>query len=249
MIKMSNWTNLNLFLSLDDKYQHSKRELTELLISAVIDNNKDNIISLIQKGAFINSFTEKQSPLIAALEANHIDLTPFLLKIGANPSVLVNNTDAVWMALEQKKYDFLNLFFSKKTKFNYIKETGETLLIRATKNSDLAAVEIIAYKVNVNDKDHTGSTALHYNFSKENPSTEDQQIGKILLQCGADTNSQNNDGISCNDLANNENESILENHKIKEIVELDTFVSNDDNNDYDLDFDNEEPEKPKKFKL
>lgn len=198
---MSSWNNLNLFLSLDEKFQHTKKELTNMLIQACMRNSKQEIISAMKNGAYINSHDELQTPIMATVENGTVEMAQFLLKLGANPSVFINDKDAIWLSLQQQKYDFLELFYFEKYRQNNQKETGETPLIYATKESDLRAVEIIAYKVNVNQKDHLGNTALHYNFQKAEPNEEDVAIAKILMACGADTNAPNLEGVTCRDLS------------------------------------------------
>ena len=102
---------------------------------------------------------------------------------------------------------------------NREKETGKTLLIIATEMSDLEAVQIIAPKVNVNERDNTGSIALHYNLAKIQPTEQDIQIGRILIACGADVNSRNLDGQKAKDLASTEESRIvLEQAHLEQIV-------------------------------
>ena len=92
----NSWTNLNLFLSLDEQFQNSKKELTKLLINACIQGNKDEIKKSIQKGAYINSFDQIQTPIMATVDFSSIDIAKYLLKIGANPCTLINDKDATW---------------------------------------------------------------------------------------------------------------------------------------------------------
>lgn len=213
---MENWNNLNLFLSLDENFQNKKKELALRLIEACTKNNKEKVIETLRQGAYINASDEYQTPLMACVEADSLELARYLLRIGASPSKLVGDKDAAWLALYRQKYSFLAMFFENKFKQNILKEKATTLLIYATESSDLDAVEIIAYKVNVNQKDATGSTALHYNLAKKEPTPADIEIGKILLACGADTNTQNLDGLTPKDLAATESASILLEHQALE---------------------------------
>lgn len=242
---MSNWNNLNLYLTLDEQFQYTKKQLTDILIQSCIRGNKEEVVSAIKNGAYINCYDELQTPIMACVENSFFDLAQFLIKIGANPSVMVNDKDAIWLSLQKQSYDFLDLFYSNKCRQNPKKETGETPLIYATKNSDLRAVEIIAYKVNVNQKDNTGSTALHYNFMKTDPSSDDVAIAKILMACGADTNARNLEGISCQDISRtteNDMSSVLIEHE-----QISQIVAEPDN---DIpDFDAEPPKENKPFKL
>ncbi len=234
------WTNLNRYLTLGEKLDDQKKQLTALLIDACTKNKKEDVIAAIRQGAYINAFDEFQTPLMACVESDSLELAQYLLKIGASPSVMVVDKDAFWLCLYRQKYDFLKLFFEGRYKQNTLKaDNNKTLLIYSTEKSDLLAVEIIAYKVNVNAKDSTGSTALHYNLAKAEPTSEDTQIGKILMACGADTNSANAEGLTPKDLAVSESADILLEHR--EIEEsLDDVLPI---------IEEETPEEKKKFKL
>lgn len=206
---MHNWKNLDLFLTLDAEYQNNKLFLTKELIEACETAKVRKVKRLLSEGVYVNSFDELQTPLMATVEAGHIDLAAFLISIGAQPNLQIKDSDALWLALRRQRHNFLRLFFQKKWNLNREKETGKTLLIVAVEMSDLEAVEIIAPKVNVNERDNTGSIALHYNLAKINPSEQDIQIGRILIACGADINSRNLDGQKAKDLAATEQSRIV----------------------------------------
>lgn len=80
--------------------------------------------------------------------------------------------------------------------------TNNTALIFATKQSDVKSVELLLrhYNIKVNERDGLGNTALHYNMYKESLSSEDMEIGKMLLAAGADTNATNLDGLKPEDM-------------------------------------------------
>lgn len=220
-------------LTLDENFQKSNKQLTEQLIKSAIDNDKALMVDAIAKGAYVNSFNDYQTPIMACVEYDNIELARLLLKFNANPSIMVGTYDAIWLALTNKNINFINLFFNynKKFKMNTLKENAKTLLIYATEESYLEAVKIIAYKVNVNQKDSLGNTALAYNLAKENPSADDIEICKILLACGADKNSVNLDGIEAKDMAKSMvANSLLEKHTIETELDNEDINNNIENN-------------------
>lgn len=217
---MHNWKNLDLFLSLDEQFQQEKKRLVKMLIDACMQNSKPGVVAAIKEGAYINASDEFQTPMMACVESGSVELAEYLMRLKANPSVMVADKDAIWLSLYTQKYDFLELFYSNRHSENRLKDSGYTTLIYATRESDLKAVEIIAYKVNVDQKDNSGSTALHYNLSKADPSEADIAIGKILIACGADTNSQNLEGLTPRDVsATEEAETIIEFDDIDQSIE------------------------------
>jgi hypothetical protein len=218
---MENWENLNIIL--DNIREDEKRRvfLSELLVEEASKGNKENVKKVLQAGAHPNSFKSEYTPLIASLKGDFVELTNYLVNIGASPSYKPNNDflDAVWYALLNNKYRALKKFIDVRTVLNK-SPTGLTLLGQATETSDLQAVTILLnhYNIKVNERDIKGNTALHYNMKKTEMSSDDIQIGKLLLAAGASTMVKNNEGKTPSEMAAMAGESlILENDIINDI--------------------------------
>ncbi len=202
---MENWTNLNKFLTIERAVLEQKNKWSKELIELSSKGEKEEIRALLKKGAAINCHEDFITPLIACIHNNHPLLAAYLLKVGASVSYKpqVPFDDALWIALKNKKHDFLRLFVANRCLLNKEDENNLTPLIYATQQSDLDSVEILLnhYRIKVNERDGSGNTALHYNVSKTEPTDEDIKIGPLLIAAGADINSRNLDGQTPEDMA------------------------------------------------
>lgn len=217
---MENWNNLTIMLEKLKQDESRKEFLANLLIEECGKGNKETVKKVLQAGAYPNCFSGKNTPLIATLKGEFVDITEFLVKIGANPGYKPNNEfiDAVWFALINKKYVALNLFVRARCNLNKHPISGMTLLGYATDNSDLTAVEFLLRhpEKKVNERDSQGNTALHYNMRKAEMNNEDIVIGKLLLAAGANTNMPNKDGKTPAQLAAEAGEALIAEQEMRQ---------------------------------
>lgn len=195
---MENWNNLNPLLDSSSKSLRQREKESQELVELSAKGDKEAIKKMLKLGASINCFADNSTPLISAMENDKFELATYLLSIRASISYKKSeaNDDALWYALKNKKHNFLNLFVSHRCILSLESETRLYSLIYSTIQSDLKSVEVLLdhYKINVNERDGGGNTALHHNVSKENPTSDDLEIGRLLVAAGADTNARNMDG-------------------------------------------------------
>ena len=195
---MENWNNLNRLLDENRKSVKRKEEEALQLIECVQKNEKDKIKELLKSGASVNCFADNSTPLNSCIENDNYDLASYLLNVRASISYRGSDDqdDSLWYALKNKKSFFVGLFVSKRCILTLDNETRLYPLIYSTIQTDLKSVEELLkhYRINVNEKDGGGNTALHHNVSKETPTQDDLEIGKLLIAAGADTNTRNLDG-------------------------------------------------------
>lgn len=201
---VSNWKHIEKCINLSIELEDHKKNISSQLIDACQNNEKTLVKMLIKQGCTPNSNDGITTPLMACVDSNQFEMAQFILSLGGNPSFSLNDNDAIWLSLRQNKHNFLNLFYNKQLKTNREKATGKSLLMYATENSDVNAVEILANNKTVLERDILGNTALHYNLSKKEPTQNDVQIGRILLSAGADINSRNHEGQTAEQCAGNE---------------------------------------------
>lgn len=191
---MENWKNLDKILTLNVKDLKEKELNAQKLVEYAENNDKLAIQKLLKNGAILNCFADHLTPLISTVKNNFFELGVFLLNAGASISYKKNEKmeDALWITIKNKNHLFLKEFIDRKCKLSLNAE-NQTPLIYTTIQSDVKSVELLLshYKINVNQKDGEGNTALHHNVKKENPSQDDLTIGKLLLAAGADQNSRN----------------------------------------------------------
>lgn len=222
---MENWNNLTVILEKLKEDSKRKDFLNKLLIEESSKGNKETVKKVLQAGASLNCYSGVYTPLIASLKGDFVDVTNYLVKVGASPSYRPTDIfiDAVWYALINKKYIPFRLFLKTQCLLNHHPIHGKTLLGFATDESDVDGVLALVHhkKINVNEKDKKGNTALHYNMQKMEMNDNDIKIGKILLAQGASTMIRNNDGKSPSELAATAGESlILESELIQEVENI-----------------------------
>ena len=200
---MENWNNLSKSIDLYVENTITQQLLSQKLIAAVTNNDKQEVVSLLKNGISLNTNYEMEFPLLVCMDHNHYDLCEFLINIGASISYGPFGVDAFWYSLVNKKHEFLKLFVEKKCSLTWQNETNTPAIIYATKMTDLRGVEILLshYDIRVNEKDALGNTALHYNVAKKPMTDDDIEIGKLLLAAGADISTANIEGQTPEELA------------------------------------------------
>lgn len=195
---MENWNNLNKLLNLNVKSTRLKEQEAQSLVELCQKGEKEEIKKLLKGGANINCFADNATPLISCIENDKYDLAIYLLSIRASISYKTkeDSDDAFWYALKNKKHDFLSLFVMNRCILSIDNTTRQSALIYATVQSDIKAVTILLghHRINVNERDGIGNTALHHNVSKQSPTQEDLEIGQMLIAAGADTDARNMEG-------------------------------------------------------
>lgn len=200
---MENWSNLSRLITLERETYHRQVQHAQQMIEFAMANNKKEISVLLKEGANPNCFEDMLTPLIACIDNNNYDLAVYLLNAGATISYRPAENDAFWHSLKTKSHDFLELFVNRRCILSLQFETNMTPLIFATNHSDVRSVEILLkhFNIKVNERDGAGNTALHYNVSKQSMTSEDLEIGKMLIAAGADTNATNLEGQKPEDMA------------------------------------------------
>lgn len=175
------------------------------LIDAVEKDEKDMVAKLIREGAPLNeALSGEITPLAMAALTNNTEMIKHLYRMGADVTMrFANGKDAAWFAMENFKLEPFYLLMEMGASLSIrLSDTKETRLIAATKNSDLRSViYLIRKKVNPNDYDELGKTALHYNLAKDPYEEDDAQIARILLQEGCDPNTVDVDDVPAHEFA------------------------------------------------
>lgn len=127
------------------------------------------------------------------------DSASWLLRHGAEASqTFSGNYDAAWLAMEQGQDEMHRMLMERGAApgLRLKDAVGTTRLMAAVKLSNVAAVRhIVSRKVNVNTPDKNGRIALHYNLEKDPYGDDDAEIGRLLLDAGANPNAEDLDGI------------------------------------------------------
>ena len=214
-----NWKNLEIYLDGDTRLQRQKEHIAAAFFKAISTGEEEAIRKEMRQGAYIGIIHENMTALMHAVTVYQPNAVRFLLNMGGSSVLQAGDSDAVWVSYQQGKLDLLTMFLSDKPRLNREVGTEKTLLIHAVESSNLQATEIIAPRVNINEYDKQGNTALHYNMRKESPTPQDIEIGRLLISLGADANTQNADGETPTMIvASGEGQNLLTEQKLIEVI-------------------------------
>lgn len=195
---MENWNNLNKVLTEERESTRKKLKESLSLIDACQNNDKNKVKILLKEGVAINCYDDFLTPLIVCVKNNNLELGKYLINSGASINFVPKKEmdNAFWVAAKESKYDFIRMFLLQKIEITRESQTNTTALIYGTEKSDVTLVEMLVnYKrINVNERDGNGNTALHYNAAKTPYTDDDGRIAKLLIAAGVDSKGKNIEG-------------------------------------------------------
>lgn len=108
---MESWKTLNKILD-DDRHQREGKIIrTKEIFEAISDGDKKEV-KLLLEGHSVNCHYDGMTPLIACMQSDNLSLGLYLLSCRASPSYqpYPEHENALWYALKNRKYDFLEMF-------------------------------------------------------------------------------------------------------------------------------------------
>lgn len=143
-------------------------------IYAAISNGRlENIQSLLEAGANPNHISrDKVSPLVLAIESNHLPIVTLLLEHGAliNLPCLNNKETALHRAIEQGFLDVARFLIDQGADVNKPNRDGVCPLHLAAKNGHLPLMrQLVFAQASLTAADHEGKTVAHYAAESKNP--------------------------------------------------------------------------------
>jgi ankyrin repeat protein len=163
------------------------------LIGAILRRNKDDIDSLIAKGADVTARDNRQrTPLHVAVVWGKMEVVELLIAKGAD--INAKEEDGTTPLHEAATWDntkIAELFIAKGAQINVRDNDGWTPLLTAAsgKSGEETAMLLIAKGADVNAKDNEGITTLHLaaEYGKK-------ELAELLIAKGADVNANDNEG-------------------------------------------------------
>jgi ankyrin repeat protein len=172
------------------------------LITAVYNENSDEIKSLIAKGAKINEKAKSsgETALHAAVETGNIEITEYLLTHGAKANIRdAKKRTPLMMLDEDATPELVNLLLRFGAKTTPIDKDKNTILHHFAEYGKSDSIQIlVSYGANVNAVNSKKHTALM--IAADNSNIE---AVKTLLGAGANVSLKNKDGETAYDLASN----------------------------------------------
>ena len=153
---------------------------------AVEQGHKEITELLIAKGADVNAKkSADDTPLHSAVRGGYKDIIELLIANGANVNIKNSQGQTpLDMALTNNRSDIVELLVVK---------GADVTLHTAVLAGDLAKVKsLIEKEADINAKDASGSTPLHYAVQRRN-----KDIAELLITSGADVNAKDGSGDTC----------------------------------------------------
>lgn len=184
-------------------------EYKNSLTRAVLSEDKDALLELIQNGVSVNGKeSDKSTPLFHAIETGNIEIVEILLRFGASVNARDSIKQTPIMRLDHDATPALvELLVRYGAKIDVADKEGNTTLILATGNATAEVVKaLIDAGADTRAKNKQGRTAL-----MEAADSDDLEAVKLLLEAGSDVNARDKEGDSAWDLtSNDEIEKLLE---------------------------------------
>ncbi len=172
---------------------------------------------LLQSGADPNQW-DKESALVAASDANRLDVVSLLLEKGANVNAPGDKGQTALMAAASggsSKDALVKILLDKGADVNVKNKSGQTALVLAAEQGRVQAAQLLVEKgANVNVKAEYGVTPLHLAAYKGSV-----EMVELLLARGADPNASTDKGVRPLGIASREGhkkvEAVLVRHGAK----------------------------------
>ena len=167
-------------------------------------NNKAEIVNfLIEQGADVNKVYNGWTALIEAADEGSMESMKHLLNAGAEVNYYAseNSPTAITMAASEGNLECLKLLIKNGADMNGIGKSIPPLHIAAAEGKQAIIDYLISKKVNINNKDAGGRTALMYAASEGQ-----KYVVKKLIEAGADMSIVDPNGSNASDYAEEEEE-------------------------------------------
>jgi len=180
--------------------QISQNEITSSLYPAIINDNIQVVINILNYGIDVNiKNRDDTTPIYISIMYNKYTISKILLKCGADPNTTYNGLKIMMYSIMDNNVQIVELLLKYDADPNTIVDiTGVTGLQIACESNYIEMVELLLrYDANPNIQDEYGNTSL---FSARN----NINILELLLQNDANPNIKNNDGRTVLLLASND---------------------------------------------
>ncbi|WP_430534071.1 ankyrin repeat domain-containing protein [Listeria rocourtiae] len=183
-----------------EKEEKNVTQLNQSLLQAIDSNNLQQIESLLQRGAQVDTVNQLgESGLLVATHQNNIPMAKLFLKHNANVNLQDKIEDSPFLyAGAEGQTEILKAMISHHPDYKLTNRFGGTALIPAAEKGHLANVRLLLAKTNidVNHINNPGWTALLEAIVLSTGNKTQQQIVLALLENGADPNIADSNGVT-----------------------------------------------------
>lgn len=167
-----------------------------------------------------------RSVTLLALAAwkGELPLVEWLLRQGASATTTMDDgRDAAWFATAGSGMMVYRHLMEEgaSPRLRLTDSTRRTRLMGAVISRNIEVVgDLLGRKVNVNERDALGRTALHHNLLQDPYDETDGTIGRMLLEFGGNPNMEDNEGIPSHILARSpEQQALMEGYELAKVMD------------------------------
>ncbi len=171
----------------------------EALLAAAERGDAATIGRVLAGGALADPIdVQKRTPLLIAVDGNHLEAARMLIAAGANINAQALNLDTPWLlAGALGRTDMLRLMLPKGPDFAVRNRFGGNALIPACERGHVETVRLLlTTKINVDHVNNLGWTCLLEIVILGDGSARFQEITRMVLGAGADPNLRDGKGVS-----------------------------------------------------
>ena len=175
--------------------QNSGRDM----LAAAARGDAEGLKRLIAAGAPLDPVdAQKQTPLLVAVQNNHLAAAIVLIEAGSNINAQATNKDSPWLlAGARGRTEMLRRMISKGPDFSLRNRYGGNALIPACHYAHVDTVKLLmTTKIDVNHVNDLGWTCLLEIVILGDGGPDHVEIARLVLAAGANPNIADRDGVS-----------------------------------------------------
>ena len=169
------------------------------MLDAAARGDADRLKQLIAAGAPLDPVDgSKQTPLLLAVQNNHLAAAVLLIEAGSNINAQAANMDSPWLlAGARGRTDMLRHMIPKGPDLSLRNRFGGNALIPACERAHVETVQLLlTTRIDVNHVNNLGWTCLLEIVILGDGGPRHVEVTKLVLAAGADPNIADKDGVS-----------------------------------------------------
>lgn len=169
------------------------------MLDAAALGDADRLKRLIAAGAPLDPVDgSKQTPLLLAVQNNHLAAALLLIEAGSNINAQAANMDSPWLlAGARGRTDMLRHMIPKGPDLSLRNRFGGNALIPACERAHVETVQLLlTTRIDVNHVNNLGWTCLLEIVILGDGGPRHVEVTKLVLAAGADPNIADKDGVS-----------------------------------------------------
>ncbi|MDF3060850.1 MAG: hypothetical protein K0S06_959 [Microvirga sp.] len=178
---------------------HASDDLGARLLRAAAAGDLAETLRLIGGGAPVDARdAQRRTPLLLAVDANHVDLARALLDAGASVDAQASNLDTPWLlAGARGRVAIIAMMLAKRPDLSIRNRFGGNALIPACERAHVEAVPLLLQAgLDVNHVNNLGWTCLLEIVILGDGGPRHQEVARLVLAAGADPNLADKDGVT-----------------------------------------------------